>query len=104
MANLLAYVYPSQFINVLHDVVIIVLLVLLMLCAAAAVVLVLFQPGNSQGIDALGGSSETFFGKNKGRSKESKMKKWTVIVLIVLAVLSLVFFILQFPVIWGATS
>lgn len=93
-------VFPNLTIQTVHDVVIIVLLVLMMLCAIAAIVLVLFQPGNSQGIDALGGSSETFFGKNKGRSMESKMKKWTIIVLVILAVLALVFFILQFDTIW----
>ncbi len=92
--------FPTQTIETVHDVVIIVLLVLMMLCAIAAIILVLFQPGNSQGIDALGGSSETFFGKNKGRSMESKMKKWTIIVLVILAVLALVFFILQFDTIW----
>ena len=92
--------FPTQTIETVHDVVIIILLVLMMLCAIAAIILVLFQPGNSQGIDALGGSSETFFGKNKGRSMESKMKKWTIIVLVILAVLALVFFILQFDTIW----
>ena len=93
-------VFPNLTIQTVHDVVIIVLLVLMMLCAIAAIILVLFQPGNSQGIDALGGSGETFFGKNKGRSMESKMKKWTIIVLVILAVLALVFFILQFDTIW----
>ena len=93
-------VFPNLTIQTVHDVVIIVLLVLMMLCAIAAIILVMFQPGNSQGIDALGGSSETFFGKNKGRSMESKMKKWTIIVLVILAVLALVFFILQFDTIW----
>ena len=92
--------FPTQTIETIHDVVIIVLVVLMLLCAIAAIILVLFQPGNSQGIDALGGSSETFFGKNKGRSMESKMKKWTIIVLVILAVLALVFFILQFDTIW----
>ena len=92
--------FPTQTIETIHDVVIIVLLVLMMLCAIAAIILVLFQPGNSQGIDALGGSSETFFGKNKGRSMESKMKKWTIIVLVILAVLAIVFFVLQFETIW----
>ena len=96
----MGYIYPSLTVQTVHDVVIIVLLVLMMLCAIAAIILVLFQPGNSQGIDALGGSSETFFGKNKGRSMESKMKKWTIIVLVILAVLALVFFILQFDTIW----
>ena len=55
----------------------------------------------SQGIDALGGSSETFYGKNKGRSIESKLKMWTIICLAVLAVLAIIFFILQIPAIWG---
>ena len=63
--------------------------------------LVLIQPGNSTGIDALGGSSETFFGKNKGRSLESKMKRWTVICLVVLAVFAVAFFILQLDGVWG---
>ena len=70
--------------------------ILLMLVASVvAIIIVLIQPGNSTGIDALGGSSETFFGKNKGRSLESKMKRWTVISLIVLSVLAIAFFILQ---------
>ena len=98
------YIYPSLTVQTIHDVVIIVLVVLMLLCAIAAIILVLFQPGNSQGIDALGGSSETFFGKNKGRSMESKMKKWTIIVLVILAVLAIAFFILQFPVVWGAET
>ena len=71
------------------------MIALMCLSAIAAIVLVLLQPGNSTGIDALGGSSETFFGKNKGRSLESKMKRWTVISLIVLAVLAIAFYILQ---------
>ena len=69
--------------------------------AIVAIIIVLFQPGNSTGIDALGGSSETFFGKNKGRSLESKMKRWTAISLIVLTVFSIVFFILQIEAVWG---
>ena len=76
----------------------------MLICAVAAIIIVLFQPGNSTGIDALGGSSETFFGKNKGRSMESKMKKWTIICLVVLAVLAIVFFVLQLNAVWGITG
>lgn len=36
------------------------------IAAIVAIILVLMQPANSTGIDALGGSGETFFGKNKG--------------------------------------
>lgn len=78
----------------------IVLIVLMGVAALAAIILVLLQPGNSQGIDALGGSSETFYGKNKGKSTEAKLKMWTFICLGVLAVLAIVFFILQYEGIW----
>lgn len=78
------------------------LIVCMGVAALAAIVLVLLQPGNSQGIDALGGSSETFYGKNKGQSIEEKLKLWTVISLVVLGVLAVVFFILQIDAIWGA--
>ncbi len=79
-----------------------VFIILMFVAALAAIVLVLLQPGNSQGIDALGGSSETFFGKNKGKSTESVLKRWTIICLVVLAVLAVVFFILQIDAIWTA--
>ncbi|MBP3434415.1 MAG: preprotein translocase subunit SecG [Clostridia bacterium] len=68
--------------------------------AIAAVVLILLQPSNSSGIDALGGSSETFFGKNKGKSIEAKMKKWTWICLVVLVIFSLAFYVLQIEALW----
>ena len=35
---------------------------------------------------------------------ESKMKKWTTISLIVLTVLAILFFILQFDTIWGVAA
>lgn len=71
-----------------------VLVALMFVSALAAIVLVLLQPGNSTGIDALGGSSETFFGKNKGKSIEARMKKWTIVSLVVLAVFAIVFYII----------
>ncbi len=79
----------------------IVLVVLMFVAALASIILVFIQPGNSEGIDALGGSSETFFGKNKGRSSESARKKWTVACLVVLAVLAIVFYILQYEGFWS---
>lgn len=68
----------------------VVLYVLLFIAALAAIVLVLFQQSNSDGIQGITGSSETFFGKNKGRSLESRMKKWTWICLAVITVLAIV--------------
>ena len=95
-----ALLAPSHYLP--HQIVCIVLISLMGIAALAAIVLIMIQPGNSRGIDALGGSSETFYGKNKGKSLESKLKLWTAICLIVLGVLAVVFFILQIDAIWQA--
>lgn len=79
----------------------VVMIALMFLSAIAAIILVLLQPGNSTGIDALGGSSETFFGKNKGKSMEVKMKKWTIVCLVILVLFSIAFYILQKGSIWS---
>lgn len=78
IVNLLAPL-PSDGIYNVYRIICLVLLVVMMAGALVSILIILFQPGNSTGIDALGGSSETFFGKNKGRSMESRMKRWTVI-------------------------
>lgn len=100
IVNLLAPLPDDGFYNV-YRIICLVLLVVMMAGALVSILIILFQPGNSTGIDALGGSSETFFGKNKGRSMESRMKRWTVISLVVLSVLAILFFILQIGAIWG---
>ncbi len=94
--NLLATeTFKSKTHETVHDALLITMIVLMALAAIAAIVLVLLQPSNSSGIDALGGSSETFFGKNKGKSIEAKMKKWTWICLATLVVFSLAFYIIH---------
>ncbi len=84
-----------------YQVVSFVFIALMFVAAVAALILVMLTPGNSNGIDALGGSSETFYGKNKGKSTEAKLKLWTYICLGVLGVLAIVFFILQIDAIWS---
>jgi len=66
---------------------------LMFIAALVAIILVMLQQSNSEGIEGITGSSETFFGKNKGQSIESKLKKWTWICLIVLAVIAIAFYI-----------
>lgn len=77
-----------------------IMIILMGVAALAAIILILLQPSNSSGIDALGGSSETFFGKNKGRSIEEKLKKWTWICLVVLVIFSIAYYILQLESLW----
>ncbi len=81
-----------------------ILIALMFVAAVAAIILVMLIPGNSQGIDALGGSSETFYGKNKGQSRESKLKKWTVVCFVLIAVLAITFYIVSIPSLWGLAS
>ena len=71
-----------------------VLLTIMALCALFIILVVMFQPGNSSGISALGGTTETFLGKNKSKTFEHKMKVYTVISGIVFAVLAIVFAII----------
>lgn len=76
---------------------------LITLMAAAAIyiiIIVLKQQGNSDGTAAFGGGSsqsesESFYGKNKSKRVESKQKLYTIISGAVLAVSSIVFFILD---------
>ena len=72
-----------------------IFMALLFIAAIVAIIVVMFQKSNSDGIQGIPATSETFFGKNKGRSIESKLKKWTWITLIVLGVLSVVIYIVQ---------
>ena len=69
----------------------VIALVIMAICALFIILVVLFQPGNSSGVGALGGQTETFLGKNKSKTFEHKMKKLTVISGIVFGVLSVVF-------------
>ena len=48
------------------------------LVCLAMIVLVLLQNSKSEGLSAVSGSSETFFGMNKGRSLDAKLQKLTV--------------------------
>lgn len=93
LINLMASYKPGY--ETPHKIILGALIVLMAISALVAIILVLMQPSNSSGIDALGGSSETFFGKNKGKSIEAKMKKWTWICLAILAVLSIAFYIVS---------
>ncbi|MBQ8406571.1 MAG: preprotein translocase subunit SecG [Clostridia bacterium] len=101
LANLLALPTSGSASYNLYMGLSVTMIILMAVSALTAVVLVLLQPGNSRGIDALGGSSETFFGKNKGKSIEARMKKWTWICLLVLVIFSIAFYILQLETLWA---
>ena len=55
----------------------IVLTVIFIIVCIALVILVLLQEGKTAGLGAVSGAAETYWGKNKGRSMESKLVKIT---------------------------
>lgn len=60
------------------------------------VILVLMQEGKSAGLGAISGSSDTYWGKNKGRSQEAKRARFTVILAVLFIVLAAVLNINRF--------
>ena len=55
----------------------IILTVIFIVMCIALTVLVLMQEGRSQGLGAIAGAAETYWGKNKGRSMEGNLVKIT---------------------------
>lgn len=69
----------------------IILGIVLILLSVAIIVLVLLQEGKSAGLSgAIAGGAETFFGKNKSRTMESKLVLITKIIALSFFVLALV--------------
>ena len=91
MYNLLVAMGDPQYIT--YVVLTTIAIVAMFLAALVAIILVLLQQSNSEGIQGITGSSETFFGKNKGQSIESKLKMWSWICLGVLAAISIAFYV-----------
>lgn len=73
----------------------IVCLVLSLIASVFVIIVVIMQPGNSDGISAINGHSETFYGKNKSKTLESKMRRLTVIAIAVLMVCMIAFYVVS---------
>lgn len=68
--------------------IIISIIFVLICCALAAIILL--QEGKAQGLGSIGGMADTYWGKNKGRSMEGKLEKFTKYGAILFFVLALV--------------
>ena len=68
--------------------------IIMTLVSVAAIVIVLMQKGTNDNIGVIGGQeTETYAGKNKAKSKESILKKLTIVMGVLFLVLSVLFFI-----------
>lgn len=57
----------------------------------ALVILIMLQESKSNGLTGtVGGMADTYWGKNKGRSMEGKLVKWTTILAVVFFILTVV--------------
>ena len=73
-----------------------ILIILMTLISIAIIIVVMMQEGETGGVSAISGNnSDTFYGKNKGQSKEQILKRITLILGAVMLVLSVVFFLVK---------
>ena len=73
----------------------VILTVVFLIICVALMVIVLLQEGKSAGLTgSISGASETYWGKNKGRSAEGKLEKLTKYGVILFMVLALILNIL----------
>lgn len=64
--------------------------------ALSIIIIVLLQSGKSAGLSgAIAGGAETFFGKNKGRTIDAMLSKYTSIAAIAFLVTSVVLFLIM---------
>ena len=68
----------------------IVLDIVLILISLVLIAAVLMQQGQRQGLGAIAGGAETFFGKNKSRGLDGKLQKITKIAAVVFIILAIV--------------
>ena len=74
----------------------IVLYIILIILSVVVSFIVLMQEGKQQGLGAISGAAETYWGKNKGRSMEGKLVKITGMLVALLIILAAVLNITRF--------
>lgn len=68
-----------------------ILIVIYFIVAVILIILTLIQSKEDAGLSSTitGSSTNNFFEKNKGRTKEGKQKRWTIILAVVFAILTI---------------
>ena len=62
----------------------------LVLLLLSLVVLVLMQEGKSAGLGSISGAADSYWGKNKGRSMEGRLVRFTKILAVLFMVLAVI--------------
>ena len=67
-----------------------ILTILFVIDCIALTIVVLMQEGKSQGLGAIAGAADTYWGKNRGRSMEGGLVKATTVIGVLFFVLAVV--------------
>ncbi|MBQ9826986.1 MAG: preprotein translocase subunit SecG [Firmicutes bacterium] len=73
----------------------IALLVILALISVVLVLVVMLQQGESSGLTALGGGSDSSFGKKKSKGYDDKLSRLTVIAAIAFLIVNLILVVIM---------
>ncbi len=68
----------------------IILTVVFVLICIALTIIVLLQEGKAQGLGSISGMADTYWGKNKGRSMEGNLEKFTKFAAVAVLALALI--------------
>ena len=68
----------------------ITLTIIFIIICLALTVLVLMQEGKDEGLEAISGAAETYWGKNKGRSMEGNLVKITRVLAVLFFLMAIV--------------
>ena len=68
---------------------IILSIIFVIICVALSAIVLLLE-GKSQGLGSIGGMADTYWGRNKGRSMEGKLEKFTKYGAVLFFILALV--------------
>ena len=68
-----------------------IIIVVYFIVAIAIIILAMMQSKEDSGLSSTitGSSTNNFYEKNKGRTREGKLKRWTVILSIIFAILTI---------------
>lgn len=72
-----------------------ILVIVMALMAIAMIVIVLMQKSASDGIGAISGDTDTYYGKNKKQNKDKILKIITISLGVVMVIVSIIFFVLN---------
>lgn len=92
MNGLLLKEYPMWVSNS-FPIIRIVLFCLVVACAIVLIVTTLFQNNDSNGTDVVTGQQESYYSKNKGGSRDGRLKLITIITAIVAVVCVVLYFV-----------